>query len=132
MTSQTPEENTTEIEDWKEEFFSQEDEFGYSVDTAASGGDLNNKDYVRKFLTPKLHQQLQKAREEERGRVVDEIAYAFSKHRDYELSELHRSDNRKETKEYIAKGIEVFYLEFLRRLDILKAQNHSELDQDKK
>lgn len=53
MTSQTPE--VTEIE----EFFTQEDEFGYSVDKAASGGDLNSKEYVRELLTPKLHHQLQ-------------------------------------------------------------------------
>jgi hypothetical protein len=51
-----------------EEFFTEQDEHGYSVDTASSGGDLNNKEYVRDYLTPKLHkllhQELQKAREE--------------------------------------------------------------------
>ena len=48
-----------------EEFFTEQDEHGYSVDTAASGGDLNNKEYVRDYLTPKLHkllhQELQQA-----------------------------------------------------------------------
>lgn len=49
-----------------EEFFTEQDEYGYSVDSAARCGDLNEKDYVREVLTPRLekllHQELQKAR----------------------------------------------------------------------
>jgi len=37
--------------DW---FFTFEDGFGYSVDNAASGGDLHSKEFVRELLTPKL------------------------------------------------------------------------------
>jgi hypothetical protein len=43
-----------EVEKFIEAFFTIQDEHGYSVDVAASGGDLNNKEYVRKLLTPKL------------------------------------------------------------------------------
>ncbi len=70
-----------EVERIVEEFFTQQDEHGYSVDTAASGGDLNSKEYVRTFLTPKLLELLTtygNARElegveKERERILSDI-----------------------------------------------------------
>lgn len=54
-----------------EEFFTEQDEHGYSVDTAASGGDLNNKEYVRDYLTPKLHKLLHQELQKKDARIKE-------------------------------------------------------------
>jgi hypothetical protein len=43
-----------DVERIVEGFFTKQSDTGYSVDNAASGGDLNSKEYVREYLTPKL------------------------------------------------------------------------------
>ncbi len=102
--------NTKEV---IEEFFTEQDEHGYSVDTAASGGDLNNKEYVRDYLTPKLHkllhQELQQAREEERERIKRYI-----------------QKRRKEVNIFCAGTGDIFVEEIMKEID------HSELEQTNK
>ena len=98
-----------------EEFFTEQDEHGYSVDTAASGGDLNNKEYVRDYLTPKLHkllhQELQKAREEQKRQTYNDL-YAIV----YETRDV--------------LSIPYNLKEYVLRLDKeLHVVTHSELDQ---
>jgi len=70
----TPPEKNPEVEAIVEEFFSTEDEFGYSVDTASSGGDLNCKEVVRAFLTPKLRTIITPLIQDRDARVREEYS----------------------------------------------------------
>ncbi len=62
--------STKTDEEIVEEFFTTEDEYGYSIDVAASGGDLNNKQYTRELLTSKLRTLLAPLRKEQEEAVI--------------------------------------------------------------
>lgn len=62
-------------EDLIEEFFAKENDTAYSVDIAASGGDLNSKEYTRELLTPKLRTLLTE-KDKQREEAVAEVKKA--------------------------------------------------------
>lgn len=58
------------IEEGVEAFFTAKDEYGYSIDIAAGGGDLNSKDFVRELLSPKIKSTISNVL-----KAIEEAAY---------------------------------------------------------